>query len=125
MGVSIAVQPKRIDEPTRIDAVFRALASPQRRAVLRVLAEAERRTASAETGSSRGAASLDGPYCCPAEECACHISQRLDLAPSTVSHHMHRLLDAGLVSSRKKGQWVYYRLERTALEEAARAIRAP
>jgi DNA-binding transcriptional ArsR family regulator len=125
MGELIAAQPERIHELTRHDAVFRALASAPRRAVLCPLANAERSEALAEDDSSRAIACLRGSWCRSAEVCACAISEQLRLAPSTVSHHMHRLLDAGLLSSRKSGQWVYYRLERAALEDAARAIREP
>lgn len=44
------------------------------------------------------------------ELCVCQIVELLDLAPSTVSKHLQILKEAGLVESRKKGRWVYYRL---------------
>lgn len=90
-----------------LDAVFKALASTHRREVLRMLSEQE------------------GPKtCCAAEEvCACKISDRLGLSPSTTSHHMSVLREAGLVSARKDGLWTYYTLRREALEEAALALR--
>ena len=44
------------------------------------------------------------------ELCVCQIVELLNLAPSTVSKHLHILKDAGIVHSRKKGRWVYYRL---------------
>jgi len=44
------------------------------------------------------------------ELCICQIIALLKLAPSTVSKHMSLLKQAGLVSSRKDGRWVYYRL---------------
>jgi ArsR family transcriptional regulator len=91
------------------DAVFSALASPQRRAVLHMLADAER--------------DADDSCCSTAEVCACRFSQKLGLSAPTISHHMRLLLDAGLVSARKQGQWVYYALRREALEEAAAALR--
>ncbi len=43
------------------------------------------------------------------ELCGCHIIALLGLAPATVSRHMGLLVDAGLVSSRREGRWVYYR----------------
>ncbi len=43
------------------------------------------------------------------ELCACHIIALLELSPATVSRHMGLLVDAGLVSSRREGRWVYYR----------------
>lgn len=45
-----------------------------------------------------------------AELCVCQIVALLDLAPSTVSRHLQILREAGLVTSRKKGRWVHYRL---------------
>lgn len=44
------------------------------------------------------------------ELCVCQIVELLELAPSTVSKHLQILKEAGLVASRKKGRWVYYRL---------------
>ncbi|GAB4109882.1 MAG: hypothetical protein Kow001_10380 [Acidobacteriota bacterium] len=46
-----------------------------------------------------------------AELCVCQIVELLQLAPSTVSKHMAILRQARLVRSRKRGRWVYYRLE--------------
>ncbi|MCX7847696.1 MAG: metalloregulator ArsR/SmtB family transcription factor [bacterium] len=44
------------------------------------------------------------------ELCLCALISLLRLAPSTVSKHMQLLEDTGLVSSRKSGRWVHYRL---------------
>ncbi len=44
------------------------------------------------------------------ELCLCQLVALLGLAPSTVSKHMSQLKLAGLVTSRKQGRWVYYRL---------------
>ncbi len=44
------------------------------------------------------------------ELCVCQIIELLDLSPATVSQHMSILQNAGLVESRKKGRWVYYRV---------------
>lgn len=44
------------------------------------------------------------------ELCACQITAVLDLAPSTVSAHLAELRRAGLLTERKDGRWVYYRL---------------
>ncbi len=95
--------------PERVDAVFKALASAHRREILRILSEAD--------------SSADKTCCAPEEVCACKISDRLGLSPSTTSHHMSVLRDAGLVSARKDGLWTYYTLRREALEMAARTLR--
>ena len=44
------------------------------------------------------------------ELCLCQIVELLRLATPTVSRHMAVLQAARLVSSRKYGRWVYYRL---------------
>jgi DNA-binding transcriptional ArsR family regulator len=44
------------------------------------------------------------------ELCVCQLVDFIGLADSTVSKHMSILRDAGLVQSRKRGRWVYYRL---------------
>jgi hypothetical protein len=46
----------------------------------------------------------------------------LDLRPSTVSHHLSRLAEAGLVSARAESYYNVYRLETGALEETARRL---
>ena len=44
------------------------------------------------------------------ELCVCQITEVLKLAPSTVSAHLKDLKQAGLVSERKDGKWVYFDL---------------
>ena len=44
------------------------------------------------------------------ELCACEIIRQLGLAQPTVSRHLKVLLDAGLITGRKVGSWVHYRL---------------
>src|SRR5438270_5169522 len=40
--------------------------------------------------------------------CICDFTAELELAQATVSHHMARLREAGLVDCEKKGIWTYY-----------------
>jgi DNA-binding transcriptional ArsR family regulator len=42
--------------------------------------------------------------------CICDFTATLDLTQPTISHHMAKLKDAGLVDSKKDGIWTYYRL---------------
>jgi len=44
------------------------------------------------------------------ELCVCELRAVLGLAQPTVSKHLKILEEAGLVVSRKEGQWVHYRL---------------
>ena len=64
------------------------------------------------------------------ELCVCQITELFGLAPSTVSKHLSILFQAGLLESRKKDRWVYYRLPgrevagtvRSALAWVAKAV---
>lgn len=49
------------------------------------------------------------------EMCVCDIEDRFDLSQPTISHHLRVLKDAGLVTSERRGSWVYYALRRDAL----------
>jgi ArsR family transcriptional regulator len=42
--------------------------------------------------------------------CICDFVATLELTQPTISHHMARLKEAGLVESEKRGIWIYYRL---------------
>ncbi len=44
------------------------------------------------------------------ELCACELQATTGLNHATVSHHMGILVDAGLVTGRREGKWMYYRL---------------
>ncbi len=67
-------------------ALMKAMADPTRVTILATLLKA------------------DGPVC------ICDFVAGLDLGQPTISHHMARLREAGLVDSEKRGIWVYYRL---------------
>jgi len=51
--------------------------------------------------------------------CVCDFVSPLGLGQPTVSHHLKLLHDAGLVVRERKGQWVYYSLDRAGLEALA------
>ncbi len=42
--------------------------------------------------------------------CICDFTAGLELSQATISHHMAKLREAGLVEFEKKGIWIYYRL---------------
>lgn len=52
------------------------------------------------------------------EACVCDI-QDVGVSQPTVSHHLKKLREAGLLSSERRGTWVYYRVEPTALAALA------
>jgi len=47
------------------------------------------------------------------------LSAILDLSPATISHHLRRLTNSGLVDARPDGHYVMYSLRTDALEEMA------
>lgn len=52
------------------------------------------------------------------EKCACVLLEELDIAQSTLSHHMSILCDSGVVGNRKEGKWTYYFLSETGIRHA-------
>ena len=58
------------------------------------------------------------------EECTCDLTEPLGLSQPTVTHHLRKLADAGLVSGERPGPWTFYRVNRDALA-AAGALLAP
>jgi ArsR family transcriptional regulator, arsenate/arsenite/antimonite-responsive transcriptional repressor len=44
------------------------------------------------------------------ETCACDLTSCCDVGQPTVSHHLKVLREAGVVTSERRGQWIYYRL---------------
>jgi ArsR family transcriptional regulator len=45
-----------------------------------------------------------------AEVCACDFTSCCDVSQPTVSHHLKVLRDAGVVTSERRGNWVFYRI---------------
>lgn len=42
------------------------------------------------------------------ERCVCDIADALDVGQSLLSFHLKTLKEAGLVSARRQGRWMYY-----------------
>ena len=53
--------------------------------------------------------------------CICDFTAGLGLSQPTISHHMAKLKEAGLVESEKRGIWIYYSL-RDKLSPATRRL---
>ena len=49
--------------------------------------------------------------------CVCELVPLFDLSQPTVSHHLKKLRDAGIVGSERQGLWAYYYVKPEALEE--------
>ena len=53
------------------------------------------------------------------ERCVCELTDALDAAQSRLSFHLKVLKDAGLVSDRREGRWMYYTMNPETLGEMA------
>jgi ArsR family transcriptional regulator len=51
-----------------------------------------------------------------AEVCACDFTSCCDVSQPTVSHHLKVLRDAGVVTSERRGNWVFYRIAPNLIE---------
>lgn len=51
------------------------------------------------------------------ERCVCELTDALDAAQSRLSFHLKTLKDAGIVTDRREGRWIYYALNRDAFAE--------
>ena len=49
--------------------------------------------------------------------CVCELVPLFDISQPTLSHHLKRLRDAGIVDSERRGLWAYYYVLPDALEE--------
>ena len=58
------------------------------------------------------------------EECVCNLTGPLGTRQSLLSFHLRTLKDAGLVTDRKEGRWVYYTLNLDVLDEMMQALEA-
>jgi ArsR family transcriptional regulator len=88
------------DEDAEVTAaVFKALADPGRVRIVNLLATA------------------DEPVC------VCDLTPRLDLAQPTVSFHLKKLVQAGLLEREQRGVWAFYGVNREALERLASVFR--
>ena len=83
------------DEAEATAALFRALGDPARVRIVNLLATS------------------DEPVC------ICNLVEPLGLSQPTVSHHMKKLLDAGLVEREQRGKWAFFDLKPDARETLA------
>jgi len=86
------------EEAEATAAVFRALGDPARVRIVNALATS------------------DGPVC------VCELIGPLGLTQPTVSHHMKKLLDAGLIEREQRGKWAFFSLTSQACATLARVV---
>jgi ArsR family transcriptional regulator len=79
-------------------AIFRALGDPTRVRIVNLLAHSE------------------GPLC------VCELVPMLGVSQPTVSHHLKKLHEAGLLEREQRTKWAYYSLSREALQRLASLV---
>jgi ArsR family transcriptional regulator, arsenate/arsenite/antimonite-responsive transcriptional repressor len=79
-------------------ALFRALADPRRVQIVNLLA-------------TRGAA-----------VCVCDFTDVLGISQPTTSHHLKKLVQAGLLDRDQRGTWAYYSLNHDAMARLAAVV---
>jgi ArsR family transcriptional regulator len=58
------------------------------------------------------------------ESCVCNLTEPLDLTQPTISHHLKKLAEAGLISGERRGTWVWYSLNRDRWGQIANLFNA-
>jgi ArsR family transcriptional regulator len=59
------------------------------------------------------------------ERCVCDLNSALDITQPLLSFHLRTLRDAGIVSDRREGRWVYYTLVPGVLEDMNDMLMTP
>jgi ArsR family transcriptional regulator len=58
------------------------------------------------------------------EQCVCDLTEALMTGQSRLSFHLKVFKDAGLIRDRPEGRWMYYTLNREALEELEAVVQS-
>ena len=83
------------DEAAATASLFKALGDPARVKIVNVLATSDEAV------------------------CACEFIPALGLAQATVSHHLGKLTEAGLLDREQRGKWAFFSLNREAVGQLA------
>ena len=96
----LTIEPISLDQAERIAPLVKALADPVRLRLLSLIASHAGR-----------------------EACVCDLNDAFELSQPTISHHLKQLHAAGLIDREKRGVWVFYRLNETALADLGALLR--
>lgn len=58
------------------------------------------------------------------EQCVCDLTDALKTGQSRLSFHLKVLKDAGLITDRPEGRWMYYSLNAQTLEELEEVVQS-
>ena len=98
--VPLALDGMSEDDTVATAALFRALADPHRVRIVNLLAVSGQPV------------------------CVCDLLETLALAQSTVSFHVKKLVDAGLLEREQRGVWAFYSLRPDAVERLGQVFRS-
>ena len=87
-----------------VDSIIKALANPVRRDIMQWLKTPAESFPEQKTPYDNGI-------------CVGQIFERAGLSQSTISSHLATLQRAGLLTSKRVGQWVYYQRNETVIAE--------
>ena len=62
---------------------------------------------------------------CGGSCCACEFEPEVGLSQPTVSHHLKKLTDAGLLEREQRGKWAYFSLNPEAVSRLEGLVRIP
>ena len=96
-------------KPEGLVLAFKALGDPTRLKILELLRARGKSCCGLVAREERGL-------------CACDIEEAVGLSQAAVSHHMGLLRRAGLVDAEKRGRWMFYRRNESALAGLAEAV---
>jgi len=83
------------EEADATAALFKALGDPARVRIVNLLARADESV------------------------CVCELTPAIGLSQPTVSHHLKKLTDAGLLEREQRGRWAYFSIKGEAMERLA------
>jgi ArsR family transcriptional regulator len=99
--VALAAPEMNDDEASATAALFSALGNPARVKIVNLLAASNEPV------------------------CLCNLIEPLGLAQATVSEHLKRLVEAGLLLREERGKWSYFSLDTEAFERVAALAELP
>lgn len=82
-------EPLAREQAENIASLLKAVAEPTRLQILALIAQAENQ-----------------------EACACNLTDPIGVSQPTISHHLKKLSEVGLVSKERRGTWVWYSLNK-------------
>lgn len=85
-------KPLAREDATRLAALVKAAADPARLQLLSIIGHEE-------------------------ESCVCDLQEIIGLSQPTISYHLKKLTDAGLITRTSRGTWAWYRLDPERMAE--------